>query len=498
MGRTSAQFGSRARLRGWWVMALVAIGWAPPAYAEEAKETEPPAEIVQAPPPPSTDVTPPAEPTKPDLHRNHPERVPQSDFQSFAQSLENAHVMPPGLHWDEGLWLHRKRDRFTMRLNWRMDIDYVGVNDDKYVAAGGRTGNTSSGMQMRRARLTVRGDLGRHSYYKASVEATDASAGLRDFFWEWRRPNDTGAAWLPVFKVGNFFEPYSLEQQTPSSRLTFMSRSASTLSIGLGRAFGVMAYDTFNDDKWGYALGAFVSPLSSLKEFGDRVVDETLVRDGYGVTGRVWWMPWGDSRGICKRLLVGASFSRRIDMTGIQFRARPESHKFDFVIDTDFSTDAAGVPLLDDASTAYLTSIEAAWQNGAFGLQGEYYWSRVKSVAAANPLFHGGYVQASYWLTGECRTIARGGVQPMHICNPRDPCKKDSGWGGVELAARYTTVNLIDGNVYGGEMHNLAFGVNWHLAERRRLMLNVVRAQVDDGIADEPIWILQTRLQLEF
>ena len=47
-------------------------------------------------------------------------------------------------------------------------------------------------------------------------------------------------------------------------------------------------------------------------------------------------------------------------------------------------------------------------------------------------------------------------------------------------------------------MHNVTLGVNWHLAERRRLMLNLVRAQIDDGIANEPVWILQTRFQLEF
>ena len=468
-------------LRSAWFAAAVACGTSLGALGAAAQEPAPAGAEAEAAPPPAK------------------QRVaPQDEWHGFGESLQSARVLPQGLQWDEGLWLRRKPGRFTLRLNFRMDIDYVGVQDDRYVEAGGRVGNTRSGGELRRARLTARGDLGAHTYYKMSVEVTDTTAGLRDFFLDARRFSETGHDLLPNIKMGNFFEPFSLEQQTPSSRLTFLSRSASTLAVGLGRSLGVMAYDDFRDGTVGYALGAFVSPLTSVKDFGDRIVDDTLVRDGYGITGRIWWMPWGNCRGICRRLLVGASFSNRLGMSGIRFRARPECHKFEHVIDTDFSTDVAGTPLLDDASTAYLTGIEVAWQHGALGVQGEYYWSRVKSLAGGNPLFHGGYVETSYWLTGECRTLARGGLQPVHICNPRDPCRKDSGWGGVQLAARLTWVDLVDGNVFGGTMLNATAGVNWHLAERRRLMLNVVRAQVDDGIADQPIWILQTRLQLEF
>jgi len=429
-----------------------------------------------------------------------PPAAPRQDTREqhgTGRPLEGAHL-PLGVHWDEGMWLIRKPKRFTLRVNFRMDIDYVGIDDDRYVAEGGRTGDNRSGLVMRRARYTMRGDVGPHSYWKISIEATDRTAGLRDNFLDFRRFNETGVDALPNIKMGNFFEPYSLEQQTPSSRLTFMSRSAATLAMGLGRSFGIMAYDSFKQERFGYALGAFVSPLEKLGDFSDRVVDETVVRDGYGLTGRVWWMPGGSCRDPCRRLLLGASYSRRVNMSGVQFRARPETFKFDFVNDTDFSTDGSGVPLLEDASTANLGAVEAVWTRGPWSVQAEYYLTHVESRAGGDPFFHGGYALVSYWLTGECRPLVRGSVRQVRICNPRDPCKEDSGWGGVELAARFTTVDLNDGPVQGGSMRNVALGLNWHLAARRRLMFNLIRAQVDDGIADAPIWIFQTRLQLEF
>lgn len=440
-------------------------------------------------------------PGHPAQAQDFPEPAPRDEQtphgQRLGELLEEADG-PLGLHWNEGLWLVRKPKKFTLKINFRMDIDYVGVDDDKYVEAGGRIGNTPSGLQFRRARFTMRGDLGQHSYWKMSVEATDGGAGLRDNFIDFRRFHETGHELLPGIKIGNFFEPYSLEQNTPSSRLTFMSRSAATLSLGLGRSLGIMAYDQFKNETFGYAIGAFVSPLTSLKDFGQRIVDETVVRDGYGLTGRIWWMPGGDCRGPCERIVLGLSLSRRFQMSGIQLRARPESHKFDFVINTDFSNDGAGTPLLDDAESASFLSAEFAWTGGPWSVQSEYYVSRVRSPAGGNPLFHGGYAFVSYWLTGECRRFARGNYQPVRICNPRDPCLEDSGWGGVELAARISNVDLDSGNVQGGKMLTMALGLNWHLAERQRLMLNLIRAQVNDGIADEPIWILQTRFQLEF
>jgi phosphate-selective porin OprO/OprP len=401
------------------------------------------------------------------------------------------------VHWDEGLWLFAEPKRFSMRLNLRMDIDSVSIDDSAYANRGGRFGSTESDGTMRRARVTLRGVIGKYGVYKTSLETTDQAASLRDNYFEWSGLNDHAGGWAPRIRMGNFFEPFSLEQTTPSSRLTFMERSAATQAFGIGRGLGIMIYDELNSTRAGYDLGAFLSPSQGLGDFANRVSDDALILGGVGVTGRIWWLPGYDCACESRRWLVGASVSQRLDLSGIRIRARPESFSLEHLIDTDFSTDAAGTPLLDDATSATLVGADTLWIRGPWSVQAEYFLAHVASKRAGNPTFHGGYAFVSYFLTGEHRVVADGRIQASRICSPLDSCDDKVGFGALELAARYSVVDLNDANVRGGSMHNLSLELNWYLAERRRVLFNFIRAQVDDGRADAPIYIFQVRLQLE-
>ena len=82
---------------------------------------------------------------------------------------------------------------------------------------------------------------------------------------------------------------------------------------------------------------------------------------------------------------------------------------------------------------------------GAFNalyFQGEYFNFNIKRTAGGDAEFNGGYVQASYALTGESRRYSEsngafGGI------NPRKPFLMGTGnWGAWELAARYSYANL--------------------------------------------------------
>ena len=230
----------------------------------------------------------------------------------------------------------------------------------------------------------------------------------------------------------------------------------------------------------------------------DRLNDDSLVSDGWGFTGRFWWTPIHDCRCACRRLQLGATLSHRVGVSELTYRTRPESYAFDYVLDTDVSTDASGAPLRDDASTVTLAGLEASWVEGRWFAQAELYGTRVQSEAGGNPMFWGGYVMAGCWLTGECRRLGDGHILPNKICTPFDPCDDQRGVGGLEIAARFSTLDLDDANVLGGQMNTLSLELNWHFKAQRRLMFNFVRAHVDDGIANEPIYVFQTRLQLVF
>jgi phosphate-selective porin len=422
---------------------------------------------------------------------------------------------PLDLKWDGGPVLSAKGKGPRLRLHVTAYADKYGVDDSAYANAmtarggqatgnffptkGGRLGKTDSsdpggglsvgfdGPVLPDLPLTVGFGVSRHSY------------GVRDFFADVKPPPLPCLCLCdPDLRVGNQREPMGLEENTDLTLTTFVTRSAATTTFGLGHSLGAMLHDGLYGGHLGYALGWFYSPDGKDGEFSDRETDETVVRNGQGVTGRVWTMPWVGSRAACRRLLLGASGSVRTGMNGIRFRSRPESETFGYIIDTDFSTDVFGRPLLDDAKSATFLGAEASGVWGRWFAQGEWFLAHVDSARGGDPTFTGGYVMGGLWLTRECRRLECGRRVPSRVCCPLDPCAEHRGWGGLELAARYSTVDLNDGNVLGGTMHNWSVELNWHLGSGRRLMLNYVHAQVNDGTVDEPLDIFQVRVQLGF
>jgi phosphate-selective porin OprO/OprP len=130
-----------------------------------------------------------------------------------------------------------------------------------------------------------------------------------------------------------------------------------------------------------------------------------------------------------------------------------------------------------------------------------------------NSTLNGAYVQASWFATGEYRAYKTksgtfGRVSPKA---PFDPSKGD--WGAVEIAARYSFLDLNNNTIRGGEEQNFTAGVNWYLYSNLRLTLNYVYADVKDtgstlfndemdiirtGGASGSIHTIQARAQLEF
>ena len=68
---------------------------------------------------------------------------------------------------------------------------------------------------------------------------------------------------------------------------------------------------------------------------------------------------------------------------------------------------------------------------------------------------------------------------------------------------RYSTIDLSDGAIEGGEEDNLTIGLNWYVNPHVRFMFNYVRADADPtssdltGEDDEPN-VFQTRAQIDF
>jgi len=245
--------------------------------------------------------------------------------------------------------------------------------------------------------------------------------------------------------------------------------------------------------QWQSSVGVFGQPA------GD--VDATGRSQGYAATGRVTFAPLlGDRRLIH----LGVAASRRTpdaadavaDSNQVRFRARPE---------TDVSQ-ARFVTTGKIKNVDYTTFLngEFAAVAGPASLQAEYTQTQAHRLGdLATASFSGGYVSASYFLTGESRpyVVSEGEFDRIQ---PR------SSRGAWEVAARYSGIDLNDYSpgvsILGGKAANYTIGVNWYINTNFKWMINYVHVQNDKnakpdiGIAPFPTGesfrIFQTRFAL--
>jgi phosphate-selective porin OprO/OprP len=118
--------------------------------------------------------------------------------------------------------------------------------------------------------------------------------------------------------------------------------------------------------------------------------------------------------------------------------------------------------------------------------------------ADENYILWGGYVSAGWLLTGEHPGYDRTKGTPVKV-RPHSPLSfKHGGWGAVELAVRYSYLDLKDGNVNGGRMSVLMPGVNWYWCDHVRWQLNYGFAHVVEGPSPGNLSLFQMRLEVGF
>lgn len=140
---------------------------------------------------------------------------------------------------------------------------------------------------------------------------------------------------------------------------------------------------------------------------------------------------------------------------------------------------------ITSVSGAQVYSAEAAAGYGPLFFQGEYFWYNINRDFGLSSLkFDGGYVEASWTLTGEQRkyipsTGAYGSIVPS---NPFS--LSSGGIGAWEIAGRYSVVDLNDQigqatGTAGGRQTIYTVGLNWYVNRNIRFMVNYLHGTVD-------------------
>jgi phosphate-selective porin OprO/OprP len=357
-------------------------------------------------------------------------------------------------YWRDGVRFESADGAFQFHVGGRVEMDVAWFDQDddlveQLEAAGSDEPDWGDAGEVRRARVRMEGLLYDSVEFKFQYEFAGGDAEAKDLYM--------GLPDLPFgsLRVGHFKEPYSLQQLTSSRDNTFMERGLIG-SFEVQRNTGAMLHDHVMDDRMTYALGVF----RQTDEFG------SSSGDGYNFNGHVTGLPLYEEEG---RQLVhlGLGYSYRDLDDGVRFRRRPEVHLTpDRLVDTgEF-----------DADTASLVNLESALVYGPLSFQAEYSATAIDSDEGDDPDFYGYYIEASYFLTGEHRPYKRTGGVFTRVRPKRNFRGKEGGPGAWQVAARYSHIDLEDGNINGGEMDTITAGVNWYLNPNTRVTVNYVYA----------------------
>ena len=199
--------------------------------------------------------------------------------------------------------------------------------------------------------------------------------------------------------------------------------------------------------------------------------------------GRLGWLP---IYSLAEKTVLHLGVSYRYgEIKGgeIKVRSRPEADPAPFFIDagkfqTDHSNQFGG---------------EAYYRTGPLMLGSEIYMHRFSSTQNGDPVFVGGEVVASYFITGETRpyNTATGifGFVPVNR-----PVFK-GGLGAWEMLVRYSTLDLDGGTIQGGKFWRITPMVNWYLSKDVRFELAYGYGVLDRFNLKGATQFFQARLQ---
>lgn len=334
---------------------------------------------------------------------------------------------------------------FILRPSGRIHFDFTHFESDM--------APHQNGTKYRRARLGATGQITPDMPYKIDVELSGQTAQFRDAHLTYRGIAGT------ALRVGNFKPGLSLEDLTSSNDITFIERSAPTSAFVAGQILGTAA--SFHGENWMFSSGIFI----------DKNASRDLRNEAWYASMRGTYLPVNKDTHL---LHIGASFGQR--------QANNQTNLFDFDANFENSyqrTDSVSAKF-GNAESSRILGLEALQIKGPLSMQVEYYLNNVdRSKGFRNVMFHGGYAQIAWTATGERRPYKiqdgiAGRISPEKPFNP-----KNGSWGALELAARYSLIDLTDHDISGGSMNNITLGLNWYLNDTVRLMANYIRGHAD-------------------
>lgn len=333
--------------------------------------------------------------------------------------------------------------QFKWWLDGRVNLDGAFFIEDK--------NPLGDGVQLRRARLSFKAILWGDWYAEWDVDFAEEIVGMKDTYLRYDNLFDRQG----YVRVGNFREPFGLEENTSSRNIQFQERSQATDGFVPGRKMGIEVARFA--PCYRVAAGVFGPDVTEYETEADDMA--------WNVTGRLNANFLRDEDTV---LHLGVAASRRqpqFDSGSLRFRTRNEYHVNNYkYVDTDNISSVDGYDLLGG---------EAAFVDKRLRLQAEVIDVNVDRAGALDDLDFGGwYASASYFLTDDTHPYEWRDAEFGRLV-PRGR------HGALEAMVRYSAVDMSDADVHGGESTALTLGVNWHANANVRFYNSLVLVDND-------------------
>ena len=366
----------------------------------------------------------------------------------------------------------------------------------------------NSGSNFRRARIGIEGTFAKDWNYNLTgefgggggVEATQ----LIGAFIEYTGFKPLGDNTMFRVRVGGWATPTGLEDATLNTESLFLERPAVAemvrgLAGGDARSgIGILA----NGERWtGTAVftGGVVGNTGEFDEQTGYIARFAVAP----VMGKDYAVHVGANiQGILTPADTGAGLTK---VKQLRLRERPELRVDGTRLVDTGALNASGL-------TAYGAELGGYYKN--LQVSAEAFRVDLDRVGGFNPSFSGWYVQGAWTLTGESHawTSATGGFRGIRPARNFSPA--DGTWGAIEIAARYSILNLNDhegvagraapvGGIRGGEQSIATLGLNWYPNAVYRFQAQYQHVEIDrlstTGLqVGEDVDIVSVRSQLAF
>ena len=326
---------------------------------------------------------------------------------------------------------------------------------DAMVPVGSSLNDIGSGVDIRRARFAIKANLWENWYGEFDIDVAGAIVEMKDMFIKYHKDN-----WN--IKAGHYKEGFSMETTTTSRYVTFIERSLAS-KLAPSRHLG------FQANYWGdhfLAIGGIhfraVGEYEE-NEFAQDANKDYGISDGHSYTGRFVYMPIQKEG---KVLHFGAAVSHRTPKTHFEV---PNSYRYS----TRSFTSINRKKYLDtddvmDVESSLLLGAELAGSWNQFMFQAQYMQNKLTRMNdAVDATIGGGYAQAGVLLFGGAYVYNNKEGEFTQVNRGQD-------WGDIEIAFRfdYMDANDFDAQVYGGATNGYTLGVNYHVNDNVKFMVN--------------------------